>query len=661
MKTIIRTVSIFLTSLIFTTLAAEETSPETVGKNRLFILDGSGSMWGQIDNRSKIEIAKDVMKKMVGTLSAQDQLGLLVYGHRRKGDCNDVELVYPMAGINHSAMSQQIDAIQPKGKTPITESVEQAVDLVRTLEDEAEIVLVSDGLETCKRDPCEAVKQAKQAGVRFRLHVVGFDLKKEETAQLKCMAEAGGGRYVLAKNAHELNSGIEEVVKHEPKPEELGEASISGPEEVQIGAYFEVDWEGPDAKHDYIAIRKADTDKRKYLNYAYSNTGSPAKLRAPSEPGDHLIYYMHGRSRQLLAEMPIKVVDATATLDAPESAPAGSVIEVSWTGPDGKNDYITVSEPDAETRKYLHYRYTNSGSPTKLTMPIEPGEYELRYLTDQKARVLATRPIKVEAVSATLEAPETVVAGADFEVQWTGPSNKSDYITIAAAGSASNQYSNYAYTNSGNPAKLRAAEQGGEYEIRYITSQNKKILASVPIEVTSASAKVNVPSQAMAGSRLEINWEGPNNKRDYITIVAEGEAANKYGKYFYTAKAKIPTNLQLPEEPGPYEVRYITGQSKSILTSSPIELTPATATLTVAETVKLGQPIEVTWTGPGGKNDKIILVDTNQPDKSPIASKTAKAQKTFFLRSPKQAGSYEIRYITGKWKRILAQKKVVVE
>ncbi|MES9972506.1 MAG: VWA domain-containing protein, partial [Candidatus Thiodiazotropha sp.] len=157
MKSIIRTVSIFLSCLIFTTLSAEEAPPEIIGKNRLFILDGSGSMWGQIDKRSKIEIARDVMKEMVSNLSNQDQLGLIAYGHRRKGDCEDVELVYPMSTIDRSAVSQQIDAIQPKGKTPITESVVQAVELVRRLEDEAEIVLVSDGLETCKRDPCEAV------------------------------------------------------------------------------------------------------------------------------------------------------------------------------------------------------------------------------------------------------------------------------------------------------------------------------------------------------------------------------------------------------------------------------------------------------------------------------------------------------------------------
>lgn len=661
MKIIIKILFVCFISLIFSYLTAEEAPPETVGKNRLFILDGSGSMWGQIQKRSKIEIARDVMKKLVGNLSDKDQVGLMVYGHRRKGDCNDVELVYPLAAVNQSGLNKKIDAIQPKGKTPITESVVQAIDLVRKLEDEADIILVSDGLETCKRDPCEAVKKAKQAGVNFRLHVVGFDLKKEETAQLKCMAEAGGGRYVLANNADELSSGMQEVVKHEPEPEEIGKATVSGPEEVGIGEYFNVEWEGPDAKSDYIAMRKAEKESRHYLTYAYSKKGSPVKFRAPSDPGEYILYYVHGRSRQVLAEAPIKVVDAVASLDAPESVAAGSDAEVKWTGPDGKGDYITVTELDAKPNKYTHYRYTAKGSPVKLAMPIDPGDYELRYVTGQKARVLARRPITVTEITATLDVPETAVAGSPFEVVWTGPDNKSDYITIAEADAPPKKYGSYAYTKKGSPAKLRAADVPGQYEVRYITAQKRRVLASKPIEITAASATLNAPTEAMAGSQIQIGWGGPDYSGDYITVVAEGEAANKYGKYFSTSKAKNPSSLQLPEEPGPYEIRYLTGQKKSILTKSSIELKPASATLTIAEKTKLGQPVEVSWTGPAGKNDKIILVYAEQPDNRPIESKSARVQKTLFFRSPKKAGTYEVRYLTGEWKRILAQQKVVVE
>ena len=62
----------------------------------ILVLDGSGSMWGQIDGTAKITIAQDVIGGLMTTLPADLDLGLTVYGHRRKGDCADIEtLVMP--------------------------------------------------------------------------------------------------------------------------------------------------------------------------------------------------------------------------------------------------------------------------------------------------------------------------------------------------------------------------------------------------------------------------------------------------------------------------------------------------------------------------------------------------------------------------------------
>ncbi|NNK61925.1 MAG: hypothetical protein HKO98_01855, partial [Gemmatimonadetes bacterium] len=52
----------------------------------------------------------------------------------------------------------------------------------------ASIILVSDGLDTCGGDPCGAVREAKQMGLDFRLHVVGFDVAGEDVSQLECAA-----------------------------------------------------------------------------------------------------------------------------------------------------------------------------------------------------------------------------------------------------------------------------------------------------------------------------------------------------------------------------------------------------------------------------------------------------------------------------------------
>ena len=51
----------------------------------ILVLDASGSMWGQIEGRAKIEIAREVIAELVDDLPASTELGLVTYGHRRKG------------------------------------------------------------------------------------------------------------------------------------------------------------------------------------------------------------------------------------------------------------------------------------------------------------------------------------------------------------------------------------------------------------------------------------------------------------------------------------------------------------------------------------------------------------------------------------------------
>jgi Ca-activated chloride channel family protein len=97
--------------------------------------------------------------------------------------------------------------------------------------------------------------------------------------------------------------------------------------------------------------------------------------------------------------------------------------------------------------------------------------------------VLARAEITVVPVSASVTPPAEVAAGAEFEVPWEGPNSKGDFITIVPAGTREKQYGGYAYTRDGSPAKLRAPEKAGAYEIRYLSGQGYATLASSPITV----------------------------------------------------------------------------------------------------------------------------------------------------------------------------------
>ena len=80
-----------LTALILTlvpALAGEQRAPAA---RILFILDASGSMWGKLDGKEKIVIAREVMEELINGLPEGVHVGLEVYGHRRKGDCEDIE------------------------------------------------------------------------------------------------------------------------------------------------------------------------------------------------------------------------------------------------------------------------------------------------------------------------------------------------------------------------------------------------------------------------------------------------------------------------------------------------------------------------------------------------------------------------------------------
>ena len=93
------------------------------------------------------------MGRLIQKLPDETQVGLVVYGRRRKGDCGDIEILTALVPVNKTALTKTINDPNPKSKTPTTDSVKQAIRLVRGSEQAANIILVSDGLETYGGNP----------------------------------------------------------------------------------------------------------------------------------------------------------------------------------------------------------------------------------------------------------------------------------------------------------------------------------------------------------------------------------------------------------------------------------------------------------------------------------------------------------------------------
>jgi len=138
----------------------------------MIVLDVSNSMWGQIDGVPKYEIARDVISEMVQNLSTESDYGLIAYGHRRKSDCSDIELLLPIGPLDPDAFSAAVNNLTPRGRTPLTDAVRTAAEVMGYSERSARIILVSDGLESCDADPCALAAELEASGLDFTTHAV---------------------------------------------------------------------------------------------------------------------------------------------------------------------------------------------------------------------------------------------------------------------------------------------------------------------------------------------------------------------------------------------------------------------------------------------------------------------------------------------------------
>src|SRR5690606_27273002 len=94
----------------------------------------------------------------------------------------------------------------------------EAAGHLRYTEEKASVILVSDGEETCGKNPCTVATELEAAGLDFTCHVIGFDLKPGEAVGLECLAKQTGGLYLFADTAAGLMNALQEALKQVMKP-----------------------------------------------------------------------------------------------------------------------------------------------------------------------------------------------------------------------------------------------------------------------------------------------------------------------------------------------------------------------------------------------------------------------------------------------------------
>ncbi len=177
------------------------------------IYDSSNSMWAELLDKSR---RYEATRKAIQTLMTRDfggrDVALRVYGSRSKNSCSDSRLVvdFNTDETNRQLIVDAVNAARPNGGTPIHRSLSEARKDFGNRN--GSIILISDGSESCRNNPCTLVKEWRDQGVGINVHVVGIGLTRSKREAMQCIADASGTAYQDANSADQLAQGLDNVL-----------------------------------------------------------------------------------------------------------------------------------------------------------------------------------------------------------------------------------------------------------------------------------------------------------------------------------------------------------------------------------------------------------------------------------------------------------------
>ena len=188
------------------------------GDKLLFVLDYSNSMGEYLEHKTKANQVKEMMSQILPQISDTTKIGLRVYGHTCNliayNACRSSELIVPLDFSNKTNIISEISHLRPRGMTPITYSLKQAVNKdLSGYSGIKHIILLTDGGENCDESPCDYAIGLVKTRKDIKIDVIAFNVHDEDDlAQLQCTANVTGGKFTEANTKAELFRTMEDLV-----------------------------------------------------------------------------------------------------------------------------------------------------------------------------------------------------------------------------------------------------------------------------------------------------------------------------------------------------------------------------------------------------------------------------------------------------------------
>lgn len=261
--------------------------------------------------------------------------------------------------------------------------------------------------------------------------------------------------------------------------------TLSAPLEAVAGSQVAVAVTGAVDTGDYVTIVPVGSPDTTRDNHAPPASSGSVALQSPPEPGSFEVRYVRQKDGAVLARRPLEVLPLRVGLAAERRARAGSDLVVRLEGDGYATDLIAIVRAGAPTGDIGNHQRRGGREELQVLVPATPGDYELRYLLDQRRHLVTAQPLQVEDVQVQLQAPDRAAAGSSVSVQIVGESNEGDLIVVVAAGAPDAEIGAHARIPAGaqEVTVRRLSPTSGAYEIRYVIDQGRRVVARRPLQL----------------------------------------------------------------------------------------------------------------------------------------------------------------------------------
>ncbi|MBK8906871.1 MAG: VWA domain-containing protein [Rhodospirillales bacterium] len=158
---------------------------------------------------SRLQSAKEAVNKVVGGLPTDVDVGLAVLE-----DCPRARNYGFFPGSDRQRLYRTVSGLQPMKQTPLADGISQAGSMVDGVRAPAVIVVVSDGRDTCRGDPCAVARALKSRKPKLTINVV--DIVGDGASN--CIARATGGRVLTPQSGMAFEQTIKKATEEAQKP-----------------------------------------------------------------------------------------------------------------------------------------------------------------------------------------------------------------------------------------------------------------------------------------------------------------------------------------------------------------------------------------------------------------------------------------------------------